>query len=276
MVTLAQTIFCGLLKPCRPKWSGMYFSMCMTLCLCRPAFPVPPCLPAPLPDFLPRPWVLVPLNLSVLLTIDLIPPLHIILWMRSLILAPRYPRAPPFWKERFTPSYPLRGGVRRNRGLTSFIWHMNISLAQTALDKCEDGAVLRPLLDHFVVDRLVAHQAATELHHAGQGLLGDLAKGDIVLGLLQHALDGVVLGQYDAVVHPVQLHHEHGVLDVVVHFGVSPDPNNCIGHGAQSSWVGGTSSCCSVMCTMTGPETIFSFWDCSSVTRNSEVFFNAL
>ena len=28
-----STISGGRLKPCRPKWSGMYFSMCMTLCL---------------------------------------------------------------------------------------------------------------------------------------------------------------------------------------------------------------------------------------------------
>ena len=30
------------------------------------------------------------------------------------------------------------------------------------------------------------------------------------------------------------------------------------------------------MWTMTGPETIFSLRSCSSVTRNSEVFFSAL
>ena len=104
--------------------------------------------------------------------------------MRSSIFTPRYPRAPPFLNEYLIPLYPLRGGVRRNNGLTSFsALYLYLSLVDR-LGERHDGVNGCPVLDDLVVDRLVAYQPAAELDHAGEGLVRDLAPGDVVLGLV--------------------------------------------------------------------------------------------
>src|SRR3972149_1770225 len=58
----------GRTNPCRPKWSGAYLIIHLTLCLGTPPSPAPPRPPAPRPFFFPRPWVRLPRSLRVLLT----------------------------------------------------------------------------------------------------------------------------------------------------------------------------------------------------------------
>ena len=129
-------------------------------CACAdPALPVPPRLPAPLPLFLPRPWVLVPLNLSVLLTIASVH-LHIILSMRSFISSAAVAQGTAGLEAalafRRTPSW---AGLRRNSGLTSFMSEYWTSPLEIALGEGHDRGEGDALLDHLIVDGLVAHAA---------------------------------------------------------------------------------------------------------------------
>ena len=93
-----------------------------------------------------------------------------------------------------------------------------------------DGGELGPLLEVVIGDGVVAGDASACADHRGEGLLIDLSPGDVVLGLLQHSLDGIGLGDDHGVVDSVETQEVHGVGDVPVDVGDTADADDNVCH----------------------------------------------
>src|SRR5208282_26257 len=202
-------------------------SIDLNLYLWRPALPRPPCLPAPRPALMPRPWVLSPRNLRVRLGIatPLDHPADELV-DRASAVAERSAEG-----ERFLgrPPASLRGPEAEQR-----LESLNVREALLGDGASESGKVLARgnVLDGLGGQPRAGGCLAPFLEEERNGLGFGLAPGDVPLDRREHATHGRDFGHDRRVVRSRQVKETQGLDHVVPSVDRTPDANDHPRHGS--------------------------------------------